>query len=651
MTGAPRRLRGLFAESYPQARAGQQRTLAALLAAWTARGHAATVVAPADGPVRGPCEAAGATFAVLPPPARLTRYGGAVYRDGAVGKALNAAASARYALAARRFLARTGPDVLFCNDARGWLAFGPAAKLTKVHGRRVPVAHWDKLDKPHGRGGWLDRLELPLCDRVLFITDAVRAKFPPAQLARYADRCATVHNGIDPAPFDPATDPAAAPDRAGLGLADGDFVVLQVGTVNARKGVDRALAALPALLERVPHAVLAFAGEPGTAADAAWRDGLPHAGHPRVRWLGRRGDVPAVLNAADVVVLPSRHEGMGRALVEAMAARRPCVGSDAGGIPEVIDHGATGFVVNFRDESAGSAELARRLADLAADPDLPAKPGRSRPVPGAGGFSRPHPDRKSVRRTGVPRPPRRPPIRPSRRSPVLIAAAPPTAVRPAARPPVADRGARRPPRAPARRVRIAHVQLLPMLSGVQRVALDELQRLDPAVFDRTLILQSDGPFADAARAAGCAVQFAPALARAVRPAADLRAYRQLKTLLSDGPVRRGAHALLEARRAGPAGGAGRRGAGGRAFGPRVRLPRREPADPPGLRRRRTLGREALRRRRLPEPGRRGHLPGRPPAARNEGEAAPQRRRPAPAAGAERSGRGTPCGRTAFGLPA
>ena len=381
-----RPLHAVFVESYPQVLAGQQHTLRALLGGWLARGHAATVVAPADGPARGLLEPTGAAWRVVAPPARLTRYGGAVYRDGAVGKALNAAAAARHVLIARRALRDLNPDVLFCNDTRGWLAFGPASR--SLGAGRVPLMTWDKLDRPHGRGGWMDRLELPLCDRVLFITEAVKAKFPPAQLAKYAAKCAVVHDGIDPPPDDPAPDdPAVTPaaDRGRFGFAADDFVVAQVGSVNARKGVDRTLAALPALLERVPTAVLAFAGEPGGAADAAWRDALPHAAHPRVRWLGHCEDVAGLMRAADACVLPSRHEGMGRVLLEGMAARLPCVGSDAGGIPEVIAHGETGFVVPFGDEAAGSAELAERLAALARDPGERRKmgeAGRSRVLEG-----------------------------------------------------------------------------------------------------------------------------------------------------------------------------------------------------------------------------------------------------------------------------
>lgn len=96
--------------------------------------------------------------------------------------------------------------------------------------------------------------------------------------------------------------------------------------------------------------------------------------------------------------------------------------------------------------------------------------------------------------------------------------------------PAAGVGRRRAAPAAARRVRIAHVQLLPLLSGVQRVTLDELERLDPAVFDRTLVLQSPGPFSEAAERLGVTVRYAPEMIRHIRPGPDWRAYRQLRVL-------------------------------------------------------------------------------------------------------------------------
>ena len=80
------------------------------------------------------------------------------------------------------------------------------------------------------------------------------------------------------------------------------------------------------------------------------------------------------------------------------------------------------------------------------------------------------------------------------------------------------------------RVRVCHVQLLPLLSGVQRVALDELERLDPARYDRHLVCREAGPFTAAAAAAGVTVHLVPQLVRPVRPPADVRAVRALTRL-------------------------------------------------------------------------------------------------------------------------
>ena len=114
-----RPLRGAFVESYPHVLAGQQHTLRAILEAWLGRGHAATVLAPADGPAGDFLRRTGADWKTVPPPARLRRYGGAVYADGPAGKLLNAAAAARHLLTARAALKSVAADVLFCNDARG----------------------------------------------------------------------------------------------------------------------------------------------------------------------------------------------------------------------------------------------------------------------------------------------------------------------------------------------------------------------------------------------------------------------------------------------------------------------------------------------------------------------------------------------------
>jgi glycosyltransferase involved in cell wall biosynthesis len=86
----------------------------------------------------------------------------------------------------------------------------------------------------------------------------------------------------------------------------------------------------------------------------------------RVRFLGRVDDVAELLAGADVCVMPSRHEGLGVAALEAMAAGVPVVASRVGGLPEAVVDGATGCLVAPDDASA----LADALGRLVADRDL-----------------------------------------------------------------------------------------------------------------------------------------------------------------------------------------------------------------------------------------------------------------------------------------
>src|SRR5205807_8725782 len=85
---------------------------------------------------------------------------------------------------------------------------------------------------------------------------------------------------------------------------------------------------------------------------------------PHAVFLGTRDDIPVCLAALDLFVLPSLNEGMGRALVEAMAMGRPVVATRVGGIPDVVTDGATGLLVPPRDDRALADAILTLLRDL-----------------------------------------------------------------------------------------------------------------------------------------------------------------------------------------------------------------------------------------------------------------------------------------------
>ncbi len=156
--------------------------------------------------------------------------------------------------------------------------------------------------------------------------------------------------------------------RAALGWDDAP-VVLAVGSLTDVKNHSGLLAGWPAVRARAPGARVVLAGDgPLRAGLQAAADALPRGA---AVLLGERHDVPRLLAAADVFVLPSRSEGLSLSLIEAHGAGRPSVACAVGGNGEVLLDGETGRLVPAGDGAA----LAEALAGLLADPALRARQG------------------------------------------------------------------------------------------------------------------------------------------------------------------------------------------------------------------------------------------------------------------------------------
>ncbi|MGX6449843.1 glycosyltransferase, partial [Patulibacter sp. S7RM1-6] len=167
-----------------------------------------------------------------------------------------------------------------------------------------------------------------------------------------------------------AADRAAA--RAELGLAPDDIAVVVSAMLRPEKGHDTALRALALLPERLRVRVrlLIMGGGPprdpaGTGPEIA-RLAAELGVADRVDLLGRREDVPRVLAAADVGLLPSDHENLPLAMLEYMAAGLPVVATDVGGVTDAVASGVHGLLVPAGDAPAMAAALTRTLDDPAA---------------------------------------------------------------------------------------------------------------------------------------------------------------------------------------------------------------------------------------------------------------------------------------------
>ena len=196
-------------------------------------------------------------------------------------------------------------------------------------------------------------------DRLITVSDGQRATYerigvPPALMT-------TVPNGVTPR--DEVLSRAEARER--LGLDPHQPVVLTVGRLNVMKGHRYLVSCLPGLLAQVPDlAVVAIGG--GHLHDDLKRQAAELGVGDAFRLAGHRSDARALLGAADVFVLPSRHEGMPLAALEAMEAGLPVVGTRVIGTAEVVVDGRTGLLVPPRRPAPLGAALAQLLRDPAA---------------------------------------------------------------------------------------------------------------------------------------------------------------------------------------------------------------------------------------------------------------------------------------------
>jgi glycosyltransferase involved in cell wall biosynthesis len=197
-------------------------------------------------------------------------------------------------------------------------------------------------------------------------------------------RVEVVYNPVDLARFDPERiDRLQA--RARLGEAGRRGLLLGVvAQLSPWKGQDTAIEALRLLCEQGIDAHLLLIGsakfvDSATRFDnegyvARLRELGADAGlEDRVSWLGEREDVPELVRALDILLLPSWEEPFGRALIEAMAMEVPVVATSVGGPAEIVEDGVQGLLAPPRDPSAWVQAIGR----IAADRELGERMGRA----------------------------------------------------------------------------------------------------------------------------------------------------------------------------------------------------------------------------------------------------------------------------------
>jgi len=258
-----------------------------------------------------------------------------------------------------RYMRRHKFDVVHAHMYRSNV---PATIAAKLAGVPIVVTHIHSVDR------WETRRQLAM-DRFLCrwrssvpcVSRCVQ-KDTVRQLGLDDEKAPVLYNGVDIERFDRPE--LREPTRESLGLSGDDVAILYTGRLVNIKNPDILTKIASEVLPQHQNAYLFVAGEGPRGDDLeATAGGLPCG--DRVRFLGFRDDVPALLQATDVAISPSFKEGFSLAVIETLASGTPLVATDVGGNAEAIEDGKSGVIVAARDDEA----FLKALEALVDDPE------------------------------------------------------------------------------------------------------------------------------------------------------------------------------------------------------------------------------------------------------------------------------------------
>lgn len=264
-----------------------------------------------------------------------------------------------------RLLRRERYDVVHTHSSKAGIIGRVAARIAGtpavIHTMHGPTGLHDEM--PAWKRGVFkaaERVAGRCTHHMIAVSDKTRQHIVELGLVA-PDKTRTIYSGIDFAGLDGPWDAGAV--RRELDLPPGTQVVVFVGRLDEAKAPDVLVAAFAEVVRSRPSTVLLLVGS--GELETPVRAQIAKLGiAERVRFLGTRHDVPAILRTADLFALSSRYEGVGRALTEAMLLGVPVVAPEIFGIPEVVHHGATGLLFPRGDAPA----LARAMLAMLDDP-------------------------------------------------------------------------------------------------------------------------------------------------------------------------------------------------------------------------------------------------------------------------------------------
>lgn len=255
-----------------------------------------------------------------------------------------------------------GADVIWCKNLRALLSAAPTILTSSA--RTI----WNiGLGQPSGGfTKYLNRIGISLADEILIESEIQASRiFTDRQLERAEDKLTIISKGIDVSRFEPGSTDDGEDLRVG-------FAAL----LTPRKRPEDFIRAAALVRDERPDVTFPIAGTPPEEGPENYREQLEelvdaHGLSDAVEFVGWVDEMSAYLDSLDVLVLPSLNEGIPGVVKEAMATETPVVATNVGGVPEIVEDGTTGYLVDPRSPP----EIAAAVLKLLDGPESRARMG------------------------------------------------------------------------------------------------------------------------------------------------------------------------------------------------------------------------------------------------------------------------------------
>ncbi len=346
----------MFYEPYPMGLSGNFLTQRMILERLDHEQFHPVVVSPKEGVALDRFRAMGVECVVIPPPDSLGRYGGAILREGVLGKFKSSIGLLQYNLHVARFLRIQEIDIIYANCVRAQLSVGLAAWLA-----RVPILLYVKGELANPT---LDFLSFLLADRVLFMCRNSLLKYPNL-VKKWKSKISILEGGLEPSELNDALNNDKSDLIYELDIQHDNFNVCVVGQICPMKGQHVVIKALSHLVSDTTNLRVYIVGDPIISEYDHYMENLKNLVEEYnlsnyVRFTGWRNDSMKIISCMDLLINPSFSEGFGYVPLEGMALGLPVIATKVGVLPEAIVDGINGFLVEPGDDEG----ITRRWREL-----------------------------------------------------------------------------------------------------------------------------------------------------------------------------------------------------------------------------------------------------------------------------------------------